>query len=260
MTDIFICEDEKEQLRYLENIIDTYVGENGIEANVVSARSNPEEILGDIVINSGNTMLFFIDVQLNGYAMDGFTLARRLKALGKDCQFVFLTSRDDQAYKVFEHELDVLDYIVKEPEYFLTEKINEGLGRRFDRIFVKIDNFKNIEKKDMLIVECGSRLIEIRLEEISYIQAVKGRHQVEIVTVNRKVSTRQPLKSIFQCLNDNFIYVNKSCIVNRNKVIEVDKRSRYVTLEDGFQCEVSFREMQKICAEFAEIVGNGKVL
>ena len=47
--------------------------------------------------------------------MNGLELARKLREKNSDDYLVFITSKDDLAYKVFEYQLDVLDYIMKKP-------------------------------------------------------------------------------------------------------------------------------------------------
>lgn len=63
MIDIYLCEDQAEQLRCLEKWISGYIEKNGTEARVVSARTHPEETLEDL--SPGSTQLFFIDIQLD---------------------------------------------------------------------------------------------------------------------------------------------------------------------------------------------------
>ena len=56
MIDIYLCEDQAEQLRCLEKWISGYIEKNGTEARVVSARTHPEETLEDL--SPGSTQLF----------------------------------------------------------------------------------------------------------------------------------------------------------------------------------------------------------
>ena len=46
------------------------------------------------------------------------------------------------------------------------------------------------------------------------------------------------------------MYVNKSCIVRKDKIKEVDRKNRYVKLENDFQIEVSYREMKNVLDMF----------
>lgn len=125
MISIYLCEDEQKQLTYYEAQLRQYLHKTGRKASIVSSQNDPEKTLQDAKENQGLSALFLIDVQLDGYALDGFELA----------------------YKAFEYELGVIDYIIKRPA-FLEEGFSERLERRFDHIFEQIEEAQ--KGKDML--------------------------------------------------------------------------------------------------------------
>ena len=178
--------------------------------------------------------------------MDGFDLARRLKWLNSEYAVVFLTSSDHLAYKVFEYNLEVLDYVVKEPEYFQQKGINECLRKRLDRIFEKLNSLCDKKNKTSIAFTCGGKVTDVITEDIIYVQSVAGKHQAEVYLDNRVITVRQSMKYIYEQLNEDFIYANKSCIVNRYKIRELDKKERFLYLAGGFRVEVAFRELSGI--------------
>ena len=261
MINIFICEDNKEQLQRLSKIIEAYIAGRGIDARLIAAEDDPEKLLKAAEERDGFPALFFVDVQLDNCTMDGFELVRRLKGRGRDYYFVFLTAKEELAFKAFEYDLEILDYIVKEPRYFLCEGVHEKLGGRLDKIFEKIgkDQLQAVSAPSgEMLVECGSRVVELRFCDMIYIEAIKGKHQAEIVTCDKNITVRQSLKSIHQQLPEQFYYANKSCIVNGKMIREVDKKNRYLTLQGGYRCEVSFREMQNLQGYLSRIKGAVK--
>lgn len=246
MINIFICEDEELQLSYFEKIIGAYLENTNKDASIVAARRDPSQILEDIKIVGKNPSLFLIDIQLKGYSMNGFELAKELKKQMDNCYFVFITSCVELAYQAFEYELDILDYIVKNSKYFLSDKMTTSLEERFNRIFEKIEKDRNRENSKTICVECGSRRVTIALEDIIFVQAIKQEHQIEIYCVYQKLKTRKSLKEIYKLLGAEFLYVNKSCIVQRNMITEIDKKNRFVKLTGGYQIEVSYREVKNV--------------
>ena len=245
MLHIYICEDEKVQLNRIRDMITEYIADLRIDARIAAARQNPEEIMAELHDNC-QPAVFFIDVQLDGYDMDGFDLARRLKWLNSEYAVVFLTSSTDFAYKVFEYDLEVLDYVVKEPEYFRQKRINNSLIRRLDRIFEKMMSLCDKKNKATIALAGGGKVTNVIMEDIIYIQSVAGRHQAEVYLDNRVIIVRQSMKSIYELLSEDFVYVNKSCIVNRYKMQELDKKERFLYLAGGFRVEVAYRELNDI--------------
>lgn len=246
MIDIYLCEDELSQLNYFKNVIGDFLEENCIQAEIVSARSNPLHTLSDFIKNGEHTALFFLDVELRGYELDGFGLARKIKKQNKECYLVFLTSQDDLAYRAFEYKLEPLDYIIKKPEYFLSDRMSKEVKGRMENIFEKIELLR-VKKRNTVSITAGSRVVEVNRDDILFIQAVKGSHQVEIYLPYKKLTLRQTLKNISGSLDESFIYISKSCIVQKSRIQEIDRKERIVYVEGGYELEVSCREIKKLC-------------
>ncbi|EOS68489.1 hypothetical protein C818_03839 [Lachnospiraceae bacterium MD308] len=248
MIDVYLCDDEELQLSHLAKIIDTYLQATQKNAHLVSAQQNPEKLLEDLNGREQNPSLFFIDVQLNTPSMDGFMLGQKLKQLAPLCHLVFLTCKGELAWQTFEFELEVLDYIVKRTEFFLSDTVTDSLAKRLDHIFEKIETHLTYNKVDakLIQIECGSKLIDLDAASILFIQTVKGRHQTEIFSSRQRIITRHPLNTLYDMLSPDFAYINKSCIVRLDKIIEVDRKSRFLTLGGGHRLEISYREIKNV--------------
>lgn len=242
---IFVCEDEELQLNYIRNMITGYIARKGIDAKIEVAEKEPERIL-EKLHNENQPALFFIDVQLDGCKMDGFELACRLKMLNGGYSIVFLTSNAPMAYKAFEYRLEVLDYIVKEPEFFLQETISEQLAERLDIIFEKATSLCEKKSKATIALSCGSKVVEVIIEDIILIQSVAGKHLTEVILRDHMITVRETLKSLYGQLGGDFIYVSKSCVVNRYKMKELDKKERFLDLDGRFRVEVAYRELKRV--------------
>ena len=255
MIQIYICEDEKIQLEFWKRTIEDYIKSAKIMAEIVSARQNPQDILNDIEHCDNSQRLFFIYIQMPEYDMNGLELARRLRDKNNDYYLVFITAKDDLAYKVFEYQLDVLDYIVKKPKYYLENADTAPVTERLNRIFYKISQGQKETEQKKIQLGSGSRKYNIAIEDIIYVQAVKGTHLVEINIACKKIQVRQTLKEIAGQIDmEEFLFVNKSCIVQKRMILSVDKKNRRVNLTGGYQVEVAVREMKKVCIE-AERLG-----
>lgn len=246
MIQIYLCEDQEKQLFYFEKIIEKYIVDKHKDAKVVSVRKNPQHILDDVNKYGKNPALFFIDIQLDGYSMDGFELARELRKNMEDSHIVFLTSCEELAYKAFEYELDIIDYIVKQPQDFLIGEMSTRIEQRIDKIFRKIEKSRKEDVRFSIRVECGSRIKEIVIEDIVMVQAIKSSHMIDVYTVSRKIKIKETLKNMSERLGEDFIYVNKSCIVQKKKIQEIDKKNHYALMAGGLQAEISYRKMREL--------------
>lgn len=245
MINIYLCEDERSQLKYFVNRITEFVKENDIQAEIVSAQTNPLMTLYDVQTNGTNPALFILDVDIKGASLDGFELAKRIKGLDLQSYIVFLTSHEELAYKAFECKTEPLEYIIKKPEYFLERSMSKQMQERMIGIFEKIGQ-RQERKRNQISIVTGSRVIEASKDEILYIEAVKGTHHIDIFMQHRKISIRQSLKYMNELLGEVFISISRSCIVNKDKIREIDKREKIVYVEGGYVLPVSGREMAKL--------------
>ena len=180
MIKIYLCEDELSQLNYFKKVIAAFITEKHIDAEIVSARKNPLFTLNDIQKNGESPALFFLDVELKDYELDGFKLAKKLKEKALESYIVFLTSQEDLDFKAFEYKLEPLDYIIKKPEYFLSNRLSNEISERITKIFEKVEMFRK-KRQDYITLSSGGRILEIKREDILFIQAIKGSHQIEII-------------------------------------------------------------------------------
>lgn len=94
MLQIYMCEDDEMQLQYFTRKLKEYLRDSRRDTEVVAGVRNPEELLQLAENIEGNaSLLFFLDIQLEGCAMDGFALANALKTRFPECYLVFLTSK-----------------------------------------------------------------------------------------------------------------------------------------------------------------------
>ena len=62
MLHIYICEDEEVQLNRIRDMITEYIADLRIDARIVAARQDPEEIMAELH-DDCQPAVFFIDVQ-----------------------------------------------------------------------------------------------------------------------------------------------------------------------------------------------------
>lgn len=144
---------------------------------------------------------------------------------------------------------------MKKPKYYLENADTAPVTERLNRIFYKISQGQKETEQKKIQLGSGSRKYNIAIEDIIYVQAVKGTHLVEINIACKKIQVRQTLKEIAGQIDmEEFLFVNKSCIVQKRMILSVDKKNRRVNLTGGYQVEVAVREMKKVCIE-AERLG-----
>ena len=167
-----------------------------------------------------------------------------MKRRNGDAYIVYLTSKSEWAYRAFEYPFDVLDYIVKEPSEFLHEEPGDRLKERLRRIFSRISQKE--QEENGILIECGSRKVRVKKEDIISIEAIKGRHQLEIITEKEMLTSQMSLKAIEEMLDDSFLYVSSSCLISRKKIRVMDRKNRFIVMTNGKKIEISYRKLKEV--------------
>lgn len=90
-----------------------------------------------------------------------------------------------------------------------------------------------MDKQPHIIFSDGFRLLQLALDEICLIETIKGTDKCGIHTVYGRFIIRMRLKAIAEKLDERFVHATRSSIVNKDKIIEVNRTARTLRLRDG---------------------------
>ena len=202
---------------------------------LIAEAENGEEAIEKI--NQMKPDLIFLDIQMP--EISGFDV---LKALSYFPKVIFCTAFDEFALKAF--DTNCVDYLVKPltKERFAKtiKKLGQQIGEGNSAIDLNklIEQFSREYKKDeasSIPVKIGDRVIFLRLDEVSYLQA--DEKYVSIVTKHAKsYILDSSLKKLEEKLPAYFIRVHKSYLINKNLLKEIRKHfdSRFVLIMDDY--------------------------
>ena len=86
----------------------------------------------------------------------------------------------------------------------------------------------------------------MKKEDIISIEAIKGRHQLEIITEKEMLTSQMSLKAVEEMLDDSFIYVSRSCLISGKKIREMDRKNRFIIMTNGKKIEISYRKLKEV--------------
>lgn len=148
---------------------------------------------------------------------------------------IFLTdSYDEQTYQMAR---DVL------PHYFLSKSLSKvSLRNAIEQVLsaphtIKIVQNARCQSKSVFF-RINNTYKKIVLNEVSFF--LSDDNLVSICLNGEKYRINLSLKKIEHKLNNSFIRIHKSCIVNKNFVKKLDFKSRIVTLKDDSRVPLGF--------------------
>jgi len=176
------------------------------------------------LINETFPDLVFLDINMPD--INGFELLTKIK---HQPFIIFTTAYEQYAIKAF--ETNSIDYLVKPIE-----------EKRFAQSILKLQRFvKNNDPYSYLVqlkkvflelqqaktataiaIKVGDKFIFIRLEEVAYLEA-KEKYVYVVTVENREYLSDTRLTEFEETLPGNFIRVQKSFIINKERIFEIHK-------------------------------------
>lgn len=203
---VIIIDDEPIARRGMRRLIDRHP-ELTLIAEFDSA-SKAKEWLVD-----NDTDLIFLDIEMPG--MNGIEFARQIP---ESNMVIFTTAYSEYAVDGF--ELDALDYLVKPIDPVRFEKAIQRAAS-YKALIDKAERGDVETDMEYIIVKADRKYVRVKLEEILYIEGLKDYMIIHLP--QRKVVTRMTIKAMEEQLpKSRFIRVNKSYIVNRDKIDSFD--------------------------------------
>ncbi|MFK7951924.1 MAG: LytR/AlgR family response regulator transcription factor [Ekhidna sp.] len=154
--------------------------------------------------------LIFLDIEMPVLKGTDF-----LKGLNNPPKIIFTTAYRDYALEGF--ELSAIDYLLKPIV--------------FERFFQAIQKFTDIHQsnqvattektKHHIYVSSNKKKIKVLLEEVYYVESIKD--YIKIHLVQEKLIIKRGITSFYEELDNRFLRVHRSFIVNKEKITSYTK-------------------------------------
>ena len=200
---IAVCDDEQCFLNYFRGIVKRLYNRLDI---ITDEFSSGEELLKSFRYKAYD--LVFLDIEMP--AMDGITLARKLRELSSDVSIVFLTGHIEYAIKGY--EVNALRYLTKPAE---EKKVREVI----DHVLKKQESEQKLALGDILFIEAQNQNVVISTASESY--SVRG----NISDYEKELTAH------------GFFRIHRSYLISLPKVLRISNKS--VVMEDNTILPVS---------------------
>lgn len=204
MLEFILVDDEKEMRDKERQVINDVLLKTDIAYEIKEFSSLTKELKS--VINSNNPKVYILDIDLNS-KVNGLDIGKYIRNYDWDSELLYITSHDRMFEKVFRNIYKVFDFIEK------FDSMEERLANDLKQIILK----KWDKKK---FIYSNSRVtFEIFLDDILYLYRDTVERKIAIKTVNGNVFlVNKNINQIIEELDERFIQVHRSCIVNKNRV------------------------------------------
>lgn len=239
MIDIYICEDNLEQLNLITKYVLDSVMIEALDMRLVKASPDPHIILNELK-HGENTGLFFLDIDLKA-DMDGLSLAQCIRKLQPRCFIIFITSHSEMSFLTFQYKVEALDFIIKDGSDQIKRKVHECL-LNVEEKYTSINN--NLHKT--FLINLAEKRIAVDYDEIIFFETSPTIHKIILHGQKRVIEFSGQLKDIEEQLDYRFCRCHRSYIINRDYIAEVDFANLVVHMKNGETCPVAIRMKRKL--------------
>lgn len=239
MFSIYLCEDNRNQLAYLEKVINNFILIEELDIQIICSCTAPDKLL-NCLQETQRPGLYFLDIELNA-RIDGFQLAEQIRKVDPRGYIVFITTHSELTYLSFEKHVEAMDFILKDYPELLPSRILECMKKALE-LYSSIKN--DVHK--ILSIKMGSRNIYVPIDDIYCIKSSDNNHKLILLTNYSIYEFYDTLQNIQAKLDSSFFQCHKSCIVNLNYIKEIDKTMRSIQLKNGQTCPLSARNYFKL--------------
>ncbi len=231
MLQFILVDDEKIMRDKERKLLNEVLFSANIEYDILEYSHLTDEL--KTVINNSNPKVYIMDIDLNS-KVSGLDIGKYIRNYDWDSEIIYITNHDKMFEKVFRNIYKVFDFIEKfdSMEERFKNDINQILLRKWDK---KKFTYSN------------NRIsFEIYLDDILYLYRDTVERKVAIKTVKGNIFyVNKNINQIIEDLDDRFIQVHRSCIVNKNKVNVYNWANGYFVLDTGERVDMLSKTYKK---------------
>ena len=221
-----VIDDEPAARRLMRSLLQEY----SEIVTVIAEAGNGKEAIQKI--EELNPDLIFLDIQMPD--LTGFEVIEKLT---RKPNIIFTTAYEQYAIKAF--ETFSIDYLLKPIKEERLQQSIEKL-KQFGRLNTSINitglqeiirQFQAPQKATALTIKTGDRIILLRFENIVYLEA-QDKYVFVFTADGQKYLTDQSLAALSEKLPPQFYRIQKSYIINKDKIREMHRHfnGRYLFL------------------------------
>lgn len=219
MIKIGMCDDDLNSIKMAAKLLEAEIIEQELDAEITIVSDNQKDIFDQIYLR--NIDILFLDIDFKKSGKNGIEFAKDLRKINKDFYLVFLSAH--QRYIHVSLITKVFDFLVKPIN---RETLSELVIRLKDEFTTNNSLFLHLNKWNF-----------VRTDDILYIE--KSGKKSLVVTREFSYPTTKNLNTLLEELPRNFARCHKSYILNKNKVISIDKKSGLAIFGKNISCPVN---------------------
>lgn len=220
MINFIICDDNLEMRSSVLEIVTKFMIAKELEYKTYLYEDYDEEFM-KIVNKKLPFKIYILDIEAP--TRTGIDVARIIRHKDEDSAIIFITGHEELGPRLLAKDITFLAFINKFDDYQTRLKINVQKA------------ISALEKKKRLHFEDHGTIYSLPLRDILYIMKDTLTRKTIIVTEFNQFPVSKSLAYFQEELGEEFVQTHRSCLINRNRTIGVNKKDHTVILDNGME-------------------------
>lgn len=208
---VAIVDDSNIDAEYVQSILESWAQDR--QASVQMRRFNSAESFLFHYADDKDWDILLLDIEMG--AMDGVSLAKKIRQENDSVQIVFITGFAD--YISEGYEVSALHYLMKPVK-------QEKMFAVLDRAVAAMQKPERV-----ILLPVGGEMLRLPVEQVQFVEAFS--HTVAIVTGSDTIQVKMPISEIEKLMGDGFARCHRSYLVGLKHIARLSKTE--VILDSG---------------------------
>ena len=231
MVNVIICDDNTKDKNNISEIVNNFMIKNKIE-HKTHVYDDYNKKFDEIIESKIPFKIYLLDIETPSGS--GIDIARKIRQKDVDSVIIFLTVHEELGNVILKNDLMFLSFINKFDN--LKYRLNKALKKALDLL-----SHKNIIKFTDRNVT-----YTINVDDILYLTKESFERKTIIKTDYTEFKVSKTLTDLVEMLDDRFIQTHRSCYINQDRKVSVDKAKRIITFDNGETIDLLSDKYRKV--------------
>ena len=231
MVNVIICDDNNKDRNNILEVVNNYMIKNKIE-HKTHVYDDYNKKFDEIIESKIPFKIYLLDIETPSGS--GIDIARKIRQKDVDSVIIFLTVHEELGNVILKNDLMFLSFINK----------FDNLKLRLNNSLKKAMNL--LKQKRILKFADRNVIYTINIDDILYLTKESFERKTIIKTDYTEFKVSKTLTDLVEMLDDRFIQTHRSCYINQDRKVSVDKAKRIITFDNGETIDLLSDKYRKV--------------
>lgn len=218
MINFIICDDDEKMRGSILRVVETVMMEKEMEYKTYMYEDYNCEFM-KIINTKLSYKIYILDIETP--TRTGIDVARIIRHKDEESAIIFITGHEELGPRLLSKDITFLAFINKFDNYKNRLKYNIEKA------------IAALEKRKCLRFEDCSIVYALPYQDILYIEKDGLSRGTVIVTECNEFKVHKSLSFFYDRLDERFVKTHRACIMNKERIMTVDKKAHVVTFDNG---------------------------